>query len=65
MNFQKYPEYSSCIGKKKYDSVIDASDAGKMQMFNNGFKMELYMYQCGYCEKYHLTQQITDNKCLK
>ena len=48
MNFQKYPEYSSCTGKKKYDSVIDASDAGKMQMFNNEFKIELYIYQCNW-----------------
>ena len=33
--FHKYPESLSCFGKKKYKDVIAASDAGKIQIYNN------------------------------
>lgn len=58
----KYPESLSCLSKKKYKTIIEASDAGKMQMYNNNYTIQLYMYECDYCKQYHLTQQVTDLK---
>jgi len=58
--FHKYPEHLSCTGKKKYKSVLDASDAGRAQMYNNKYEIQLYMYECEYCKNYHLTQQKTE-----
>lgn len=55
----RYPEHSSCFGKKRYDSAVLASDAGRMQMYNSGYTIKLYMYECEYCKKFHLTQQKT------
>ena len=60
MNFNKYPEYLACLGKKRYKNEIDASDAGRMQMYNNKYTIELYMYECPYCKQFHLTQQKTE-----
>jgi len=64
MNFNKYPEHSSCSGKKQYNDVLMATDAGRAQMYNNGFKIQLYIYECEYCKKYHLTQQKTEMPVL-
>ena len=52
----------SCFGKKKYKDVIAASDAGKSQIYNSNFTIQLYIYECEYCNQYHLTQQKTDIK---
>lgn len=60
--WSKYPESISCFGKKQYKDIIAASDAGKIQIYNSGYKLELYIYECPYCLKFHLTQQITDTK---
>ena len=65
MTFTKYPIYSSCTPKKKYSDIIAASDAGKMQMYDRNYEVELYIYQCEHCQQYHLTQQVTDIPCLK
>lgn len=61
----KYPEHLSCKWKKKYDNIDQANDAGKLQMFDNEDNIlirQLYIYQCDYCNKYHLTQQETEYK---
>lgn len=61
-NWFKYPEWSSCLGKKRYKSIIEASDSGKLQMYNNNNTIQLYIYKCDYCQKYHLTTQVTENR---
>ena len=60
MNFNKYPEYSSCSGKKSYKNVLLATDAGKAQEYNSNFTIKLYIYECDYCKCFHLTQQKTE-----
>lgn len=60
--WSKYPESLSCFGKKKYKDAIAAIDAGKIQIYNSNFTIELYIYECDYCQQYHLTQQKTDIK---
>jgi len=60
MNFNKYPEHLSCLSKKKYKTVSLASDAGKTQVYNSKFTIQLYIYECDYCNEFHLTQQKTD-----
>jgi len=60
--WNKYPESLSCFTKKKYKDVIAASDAGKSQIYNSNFTIQLYIYECDYCHQYHLTQQKTDIK---
>jgi len=60
MNFNKYPEYLSCSGKRKYKTVLDASDAGRVQEYNNSYTVKLYIYECEYCKNFHLTQQKTE-----
>ena len=62
MKVYKYPEYSSCRWKKKYKTIDQANDAGKLQLFNNKYAIELYIYECEYCMQYHLTQQKTEHK---
>lgn len=59
MTFNKYPEHYSCKGKKQYKDVLLASDAGRAQMYNNKFNIQLYIYECDYCKQFHLTQQKT------
>lgn len=58
----KYPYWSSCLGKKEFKSLIEASDAGRSVMYNNSNKVQLYIYKCDYCEKYHLTNTETENR---
>jgi len=67
MKIYKYPEHSSCKSKKSYDTINDANDAGKLSMYNalelnNTLPIQLYIYQCEYCNKYHLTRFETEYK---
>lgn len=59
MKIHKYPEHSSCKGKKSYNTLNHANDIGKIQIYENNSE-QLYIYQCNYCNKYHLTQQKTE-----
>lgn len=61
-NFFKYPIWSSCSGKKKYDNFDLANNAGKGSMYNNNYEKQLYIYHCQYCNKYHLTNQETKDR---
>lgn len=58
----KYPKWSSCSGKKKYDTINIANSAGLSQMYNSNFTIQLYIYECEHCKKYHLTSQLTEFK---
>lgn len=60
MSFNKYPKYLSCFAKKKYKTVLLASDSGRAQVYNSKFTIKLYIYECEYCKEFHLTQQVTD-----
>lgn len=62
MKIYTYPEYSSCRWKKKYLTIDQANDAGKLQMYNLDYTIQLYIYQCEYCNNFHLTQQETEHK---
>lgn len=67
MKIYKYPEHSSCRSKKSYDTIDLANDAGKLSMFtalelNNTLPIQLYIYECEYCNKYHLTRFQTNCK---
>ncbi len=62
MKWFKYPYWSSCYGKKAYNSIIEASDGGKLSMHNNSYSNQLYIYACDYCNKYHLTTTPTENR---
>lgn len=61
MNFNKYPEHLSCSGKKRYKTLLIASDAGRAQEYNNKYTIKLYIYECTYCNEFHLTQIKTEN----
>lgn len=56
----KYPEHTSCSGKKRYATTGLATDAGKTQEYNNRYTVKLYIYECEYCDGFHLTQTPTD-----
>lgn len=58
----KHPWWTSCTGKKRYETMNLANNAGKISMYNNGYKSQLYMYECSYCKKWHLTSQVTEDR---
>jgi hypothetical protein len=58
--FSKYSEGQSCTGKRKYNSIIEASDVGRNQIYLSDFKLKLFIYECVFCKKFHLTTNKTD-----
>lgn len=61
-NFFKYPIWVSCSGKNKYKTLNDANLAGKNSMYKSNYSYQLYIYECQYCNQYHLTNQHTENR---
>lgn len=62
--YSKYPEWLSCYGKKQYDNINEANDIGISSMYNSNYKIQLYIYECEYCNKYHLTNKETDIRVI-
>ncbi len=67
MKIVKESDINACRSKKSYDTVDQANDAGKLSMYtalelNNTQPIQLYIYDCNVCNKFHLTRFITDMK---
>jgi hypothetical protein len=54
------PLISTCTSKRKYSSEKQARDTAEYQMLINS-DLELSVYKCDICQKWHLTRQKNKN----